>query len=44
MSRLHLVEKDTDSIYWAVFGNPDEGLKHDLKYVISDEKFYNEHV
>jgi hypothetical protein len=44
MSRLHFVEGDTDSMYWAVAGNPNEGAEQDLKYVIKDEKVYNEQV
>jgi hypothetical protein len=41
---MHFVEGDTDSMYWAVAGNPDEDYKQGFKYVIKDEQFYNENV
>ena len=44
MNRIHFVEGDTDSQYWAVSGNIADGEKQAFKYVIKDEKFYNENV
>jgi hypothetical protein len=44
MTKVHFIEGDTDSMYWAVSGNPDEDNKQGFKYVIKDEKFYNENV
>jgi hypothetical protein len=41
---MHFVEGDTDSMYWAVSGNPNEDYKQGFKYVITDEKFYNENI
>jgi hypothetical protein len=31
-------------MYWAISGNPNEGIDQDLKYVIKDKDFYDEHV
>jgi hypothetical protein len=44
MNRMHFIEGDTDSMYWAVSGNPEEDYQQGFKYVIKDEKFYNENV
>jgi hypothetical protein len=44
MTKIHFVEGDTDSMYFAVAGNPDEGNEQGFKYVIKDEKFYNKHI
>ena len=44
MNKIHFVEGDTDSLYFAISGNPEETDEQGLKYVIKDEKFYNENV
>jgi hypothetical protein len=44
MSRIHFIEGDTDSAYWAVAGDPAEGIHQQFSAVISDRKFYDEHV
>jgi hypothetical protein len=44
MSRIHFIEGDTDSMYWAVSGNLDESYQQGFKYVIKDEKFYNDNI
>jgi hypothetical protein len=44
MNRMHFVEGDTDSMYWSVSGNPNEDYKQGFRYVIKDEKFYNENI
>jgi hypothetical protein len=43
-NKIHFIEGDTDSMYWAVAGNPNEDYRQGFKYVIRDEKFYNKHV
>ena len=44
MTKVHFVEGDTDSMYFSVAGSLDESEKQGFKYIIKDEKFYNEHV
>ena len=44
MDRIHYVEGDTDSAYWAVAGNPNEDYTQQFKYVIRDQSFYDAHV
>jgi hypothetical protein len=44
MQKVHVVELDTDSLYLAIAGNKEEDNKQCFKYVIADEKFYNEHI
>ncbi|KAA6370011.1 MAG: hypothetical protein EZS28_034461, partial [Streblomastix strix] len=44
MNKLHFIEGDTDSAYWAVSGNPNESYKQQFKYVIKDQQFYNENA
>jgi hypothetical protein len=41
MNRIHFIEGDTDSMYFAIAGNMDEDNSQGFKYVIKDEKFYN---
>jgi hypothetical protein len=43
MERVHFIEGDTDSMYFAVSGNPDEDNTQQFKYVIKDQVFYDEH-
>lgn len=42
--RIHFVEGDTDSSYWAISGDPNEGCHQGFKHVIKDQKFYDENV
>ena len=44
MNKIHFVEGDTDSQYWAVSGNTNDGYDQGFKHVIKDHQFYNEHV
>jgi hypothetical protein len=44
MSRIHFIEGDTDSAYWAVAGDLKEGVEQAFKHVILDHEFYNKHV
>jgi hypothetical protein len=48
MNRMHYIEGDTDSLYWAVAGkiteSPEVDRKEGFRYVIKDEQFYNENV
>jgi hypothetical protein len=44
MNRLHYVEGDTDSAYWAVAGKLNGGYKQGFQHVITDHEFYNKHV
>ena len=42
--RFHYIESDTDSLYLAIAGNPDEGNDQMFKYIIKDQEFYDKHV
>jgi hypothetical protein len=42
--RFHYVEGDTDSMYFAIAGNPEADYKQGFSYVIKDQKFYDENV
>jgi hypothetical protein len=44
MDKIHFIEGDTDSMYWAVSGSMDEDNKQGFKHVIKDEAFYNTNV
>jgi hypothetical protein len=44
MSKIHFIEGDTDSAYWAIAGDPNDDVKQGFKHVISDKKFYDENV
>ena len=44
MDKIHFIEGDTDSAYWAISGNPDYDYHQQFKYVIKDHEFYNNHV
>jgi hypothetical protein len=41
MSKIHFVEGDTDSMYWAVSGSEDDTYEQGFKHVIKDHNFYN---
>ncbi|KAA6375398.1 MAG: hypothetical protein EZS28_029075 [Streblomastix strix] len=42
MTKLHFVEGDTDSAYWAVSGSSDAGYQQQLNFVIKDKQFYDD--
>jgi hypothetical protein len=44
MNKIHFIEGDTDSAYWAVGGNSNESYKQGFKYVVKDQEFYDQHV
>jgi hypothetical protein len=44
MDKIHFIEGDTDSMYWAISDNKEKNYEQGFKYVIKDEKFYNENV
>jgi hypothetical protein len=44
LSKIHFIEGDTDSLYYAISGNPDEDCHQGFKHVIKDEVFYNKNV
>jgi hypothetical protein len=48
MNKIHYIEGDTDSLYLGVSGKMTDVPKVDrlqeFRYVIKDEKFYNENV
>jgi hypothetical protein len=44
MTKIHFVEGDTDSMYFAIAGDCNEDNKQGFKHVIIDEKFYNDNV
>ena len=43
MDKIHFVEGDTDSCYWAVAGNINEPNTQQFNYVIKDKEFYDKH-
>ena len=44
MNRIHFIEGDTDSMYWAVAGCPNDDNKQDFKHVVIDKEFYDANV
>ena len=44
MDRIHFIEGDTDSAYWAIAGDPDDDFHQQFKHVIRDDEFYDAHV
>ncbi|KAA6374904.1 MAG: hypothetical protein EZS28_029568, partial [Streblomastix strix] len=44
MNKIHFIEGDTDSAYWAVNGNLNEDFTQQFNAVISDREFYNENA
>ncbi|GHU18504.1 hypothetical protein FACS189472_06940 [Alphaproteobacteria bacterium] len=43
MNRIHAVEGDTDSLYFAVAGNPRRGIRQGFQYVVKDRAFCRKH-
>ena len=44
MDKIHFIEGDTDSMYWAIAGNPEENFKQGFKHVIKDKEYYDKNV
>ncbi|KAA6355484.1 MAG: hypothetical protein EZS28_048989 [Streblomastix strix] len=44
MDRIHFIEGDTDSAYWATSGNPNEDFIQQFNAAIKDLDFYNENA
>jgi hypothetical protein len=44
MTKMHFIEGDTDSMYWAVAGNPNDDVHQGFKHVVKDEVFYKNNV
>ncbi|KAA6378977.1 MAG: hypothetical protein EZS28_025497 [Streblomastix strix] len=44
INRIHFIEGDTDSAYWAVSGNPNEDFTQQFNAVINDRDFYNDNA
>jgi hypothetical protein len=43
MDRIHFIEGDTDSAYWAVAGSLIADHTQQFEYVVRDQEFYDEH-
>jgi hypothetical protein len=39
LSKIHFIEGDTDSLYYVISGNPDEGCYQGFKHVVKDDVF-----
>jgi hypothetical protein len=44
MNRMHFIEGDTDSAYWAVAGSVEDDIHQGFKHVISNQSFYDEYI
>jgi hypothetical protein len=44
LSKIHFIEGNTDSLYYAISRNPDEDCHQGFKDIIKDKVFYNENV
>ncbi|KAA6400250.1 MAG: hypothetical protein EZS28_004229 [Streblomastix strix] len=44
MNKIHFIEGDTDSAYWAISGNSNEDFTQQFNAVISDRDFYNDNA
>ena len=44
MTRIHYIEGDTDSAYWAIAGDPNDDYHQQFKHVIADREYYDQHV
>ena len=43
MERMHFVEGDTDSMYWAISGDPTKDYHQRFEYVVKDQAFYDKY-
>jgi hypothetical protein len=44
MNKIHFIEGDTDSSYWAISGNPSDDCHQQFKYVIRDIYIYDAYI
>jgi hypothetical protein len=44
MRKVHFIEGDTDSLYYAISGDPEKDCHQGFEHVIKDEAFYKENV
>ena len=44
MDKIHFIEGDTDSMYWAIAGDPNDGFKQGFKHVVKDKEYDDNHV
>ncbi|KAA6366404.1 MAG: hypothetical protein EZS28_038069 [Streblomastix strix] len=44
INRIHFIEGDTDSAYWAISGNVNEDFTQQFNAVINDREFYNDNA
>lgn len=44
MSKIHAIEGDTDSLYFAIVGHPNAGPNQGFRHVILNRGFYHQHV
>jgi hypothetical protein len=44
LSKIHFIEGDTDSLYYAISGNPDEDCHQGFKHVVKNEVFCKENL
>lgn len=44
MNRIHVNTIETDSYYFSIAGDINEGIEQGFKHVIKDERFYNENI
>jgi hypothetical protein len=44
MTKIHFIEGDTDSMYWAVSDSKSDNYEQGFKHVIKDHNFYNENI
>jgi hypothetical protein len=44
LEQIHFIEGDTDSLYYAISGNPDENYHQGFKHVVKDKIFKKENV
>jgi hypothetical protein len=44
MNKIHFIYGDTDSMYFAISGDPNDDYKQGFKHVVLDKDYYDEHV
>ena len=44
MNKIHYIESDTDSLYVAIAGNPNESPKQLFNHVIKKKEFYDKNI
>jgi hypothetical protein len=42
MSRVHFIEGDTDSSYWAIAGSAAQDVHQEFNHVVIDKEFYDD--